>query len=94
MHDYLDWRYRGEYIAKHDITPALANEAYDDPNRLVLNPDPASKSGKTVRIIGWCRSIQRHITVIVLPDTEATYGVNAWFSNSTDRKNYREQEET
>lgn len=90
VHDFLDWRYRGDYIVKHGVSPELADEAFCDPNRLVLDPDPASRSGKTVRVIGWCRSVQRHVTVIALPAAEATYGVNAWFSNSTDQRHYRE----
>lgn len=38
----IDWRHRCDYIAKHGLTPAFADEAVADPNRLVLDPDPAS----------------------------------------------------
>ena len=48
-----DWRERGEYmLARHSIHPAWANEALDDPDRVVITPDPASKSGRAVRTIG------------------------------------------
>jgi hypothetical protein len=47
-----DWSYRGDYIIRHGINPAEADEAVADPDRVVLNPDPASKSGRGVRIIG------------------------------------------
>lgn len=72
------------------MTPALADEAVDDPNRLVIDPDPASESGRTVRIIGWSHSLGKVVTVIVLPDGDTVWGVNAWPSNSTDQRRYRE----
>ena len=76
MGEGIDWRHRGEYISKHGLTPDLADEANADPNRLVIDPDPASVSGRTVRIIGWSTTIQTLITVIVLPDGGITWGVN------------------
>jgi len=49
-----DWSERGEYmLARHGIHPAWANEALFDPDRVVITPDPASKSGRAVRTIGW-----------------------------------------
>jgi hypothetical protein len=46
-----DWSHRGDYIAKHGVTPDEADEALADPDRVVIKPDPASKSGRGVRII-------------------------------------------
>ncbi len=89
-----DWRHRGAYIAKHHMTPELANEALADPNRLVIDPDPASKSGQTRRIIGWCRTIQQLVTVIVLPEADVLWGVNAWRSNTTDQRRYQEEQQS
>ena len=91
MEGSADWSHRGDYIAKHSLTPSLANEALDDPNRMVIAPDPSSASGRTVRVIGWSSTIGRLITVIVLPDGETVWGVNAWPSNSTDQRRYREE---
>lgn len=68
MGEDIDWRHRGGYIAKHGLTPDVADEAFADPNRLVIDPDPASISGRTMRIIGWSSSIRALVTVIVLPD--------------------------
>lgn len=86
----IDWRHRGDYIAKHDMTPALANEAVQDPNRLVIDPDPASHSGRSIRVIGWSHTLGQVVTVIVLPDEGTVWGVNAWPSNPTDQRRYRE----
>ena len=38
---------------KHGITPAIADEALEDPNRVMIDPDYNSESGKSVRIIGF-----------------------------------------
>ena len=66
MDEGIDWRHRGEYIAKHGLTPGVADEAFADPNRLVIDPDPASVSGRTIRVIGWSSSTGALVTVIVL----------------------------
>ncbi|WP_197720629.1 hypothetical protein [Propionibacterium australiense] len=81
MQDRLDWRHRGIYITKHGMTPQIADEAY---------ADPASRSGGTVRVIGWSVSIQALVTVIVLPEADVVWGVNAWRSNAMDRHRYGE----
>ena len=91
MGEGIDWRHRGDYITKHGLTPDVADEAFADPNRLVIDPDPASVSGRSVRIIGWSVSIRALVTVIVLPDEATVWGVNAWLSNSTDQRRYREE---
>lgn len=83
-----EWTHRAEYIVKHAVTPQLANEALSDPDRLVIDPDPSSRSGRTVRVIGWLPSASALLTVIVLPDDETLWGVNAWRSNTTDRRRY------
>lgn len=71
------------------MAPTIADEAVADPNRLVIDPDPASVSGRTVRIVGWSHSLGALVTVIVLPEGGITWGVNAWRSNSTDQRRYR-----
>ena len=87
----IDWSQRGEYIAKHGLTPDLADEAWNDPNRLVIDPDPSSVSGRTIRVVGWSTTLARLVTVIALPDGDVVWGVNAWPSNSTDQRRYRQE---
>lgn len=51
MYDAADWSHRGGYIVKkHDVVPAEANEALLDPERIVVDPDYNSTSGRSVRI--------------------------------------------
>lgn len=91
----VDWSHRGDYIvAKHGVQPIEAIEALNDPDRLVLDPDPASKSGRTARIIGWSRTAAKLLKVIVLTDAGREYGVNAWPANDTDIRRYHEATDT
>jgi hypothetical protein len=79
-------------LARHGIQPAWAIEVLDDPDRLVITPDPASKSGRAVRTIGWSSTADRIITVITLVDNGRLYGVNGWVANSGDQRLYREED--
>jgi len=76
---------------KHGLTSDIADEAWLDPNRLTIDPDPASMSGRTIRVIGWSPTSAKLVTVIVLPDGDTIWGVNAWPSNSTDRRRYLQE---
>jgi hypothetical protein len=66
---------------EHGVTPGDADEALADPARLVLDPDPASQSGRSVRTIGWSETKAHPLTVITVDDDGTTYGVNGWESN-------------
>lgn len=98
----VDWTHRGEYIQTRslrspgdmDIYPEWATEAVFDVNRLVAAPDPASKSGESIRVIGYSRGARAVLGIILLPTAPPEefdgdwYGVNAWLANSTAQKNY------
>lgn len=77
-------------MAKHDVTPDEADEALLDPERVVIDPDYNSTSGRSVRIIGFSQTVGELLTVIVLNEDNVTYGVNAWRSNARDRRIYEE----
>jgi hypothetical protein len=88
-----DWSERGEYmLARHGIHPAWANEALEDPDRLDMTSDPASKSGRAVRTIGWSYTANRIITVITPVDNGRLHGVNGWVANSSDQKLHRQED--
>lgn len=94
----LDWQYRSEYIASRsarrpgdtDIEPAWADEAFADEDALVDSPDPASKSGKTDRLVGYSRKARMVIVVVYLRDE--LIGVNAWKANETQTRRYWEDQ--
>jgi len=59
---------------------------------LVITPDPASKSDRAVRTIGWSHTTNRIITVITLVDNGQLHGVNGWVANDSDQRLYREED--
>jgi uncharacterized DUF497 family protein len=86
-----DWAHRGDYIvAKHDVTPEQANEALDDPNAVIFDPDYNTNSGKSLRTIGYSPSKREVLTVITLKLPSIVYGASAWKSNSRDRRYYQQ----
>jgi hypothetical protein len=77
-----------------------ANEAVRDAHAVWLVPDPASRSGHSVRVIGYSDSAGAVITV-VLVDADADpeerpdgdwWGSNAWMANKRDLAGYGETE--
>jgi hypothetical protein len=90
----VDWSQRGAYMEKrHGLTPAVANDALGDPDRVVIDPDYNSTSGRSVRIIGFSVMTQEIITVIVLEQDGVEWGVNGWAANEKDRRLYNERGE-
>lgn len=94
----IDWRHRDAYIRTRserrvgdtDIQPEWADEAAADPMAQVIDPDPASRSGVSVRVIGYSATADMVSTVILLSDEGITYGVNAWRANAGDERDYWE----
>lgn len=67
MYLNVDWSQRADYILRrHGLKPSEAAEALADPRRLVLDPDPASLSGQSIRVIGWSPGRRELLTVIVV----------------------------
>ncbi len=89
--EYFDWSRRGDYMyASHGISVSVANDALADPDRVVIDPDYNSATGRSVRIIGYSMLAQGIVTVIVLSDGGVDYGVNGWLANEKDERIYKE----
>ncbi|MCF4005677.1 transposase [Corynebacterium uropygiale] len=73
---------------KHGTFPLWAEEALHDEQAIILDPDPASKSGKSIRTIGWSTSAGCLLTVITVVDEGIEFGVNCWKSSSRDKRIY------
>lgn len=85
----LDWSERDTYMyIKHGVFTHWADEAYEDPARVIIHPDYASISGDSTRIIGFSRSADAILTVIVVDDNGHLYGANGWKSNAKDQQFY------
>ncbi len=74
---------------RHEVSVEQADEALTDPDALVFDPDYASRSGRSVRTIGWSPSAGRLLTVITVADAGVVYGVNGSPANDIDSRHYR-----
>lgn len=73
---------------------AEANEAVADIDALWFDPDPHSRSGRSVRVIGYSHSKQAVLTIILVHREEGAgfWGANGWESNGSDRRRYERGE--
>lgn len=100
--DLIDWSHRGEYIRTRrrrrrddtDIQPEWATEAaVADANRLLSTR--GSRSGRSIRVVGWSPSARLLLTVILVPkdlNEGEWWGTNAWLADERDGRGYHEQE--
>jgi hypothetical protein len=82
--------------SQRQISVEQANEALDDADAVVIDPDTKSRSGQSARIIGYSPSASAVLTVILVRREDkpgAWWGANGWRSNSGDRRIYLEQNE-
>jgi len=61
--------------ARHQVTPEQADEAVADIDAVWFDPDPKSKSGRSVRVIGYSHSRRSLLTVILVHRDEGVTGV-------------------
>ena len=76
---------------RHGVEVEWAIEALADPDALRIDPDPSSKSGRSVRTIGYSALAGCLLSVITLTENNVTFGVNGWKSNDIDITRYREE---
>jgi hypothetical protein len=70
----VDWTHGAEHMrAEHGLTPQEADEAVADIDAVWFDPDPTSKSGRSVRVIGYSRSRQAVLTVILVHRDDGGY---------------------
>jgi hypothetical protein len=85
----VDWSHRREHVAEKGLTVEQANEAPEDPEMLVIDPDPRSVTGESVRIIGYSSTAQEVLSVVVVIHDGQVYGATAWRANKYERRLYR-----
>jgi hypothetical protein len=88
-HQTVDWSYRREHVAEKGFNVEQANEAPEDPERLVIDPDQRSVTGDSVRIIGYSSTAQEVLTVVVVIHGGRVYGATAWRANKHECRLYR-----
>jgi hypothetical protein len=90
----VDWTHGEAHMrANHKLTVTEADEAVADIDAVWFDPDPQSKSGRSVRVIGYSHSRQAILTVILVHRDDGGYwGANGWESNTSDRRRYERGE--
>lgn len=95
----VDWSKRADYVrVRHGVEPSWATEAVSDEHAVWLTPDPASRSGHAVRVIGYSPRAAAVLTVILVnPEADLLerpdgdwWGSNAWVANERDQRLYGE----
>ncbi len=98
----VDWSKRADYIGeRHGISPVWADAAVNDRHAVWQAPDPASRSGLSVRVLGSSPAARAVLTVILIsadadPDERPDgdwWGSNAWVSNQQDKSLYSEEQQ-
>ncbi len=93
----VDWQHGAEHMgSRHQVTVEQADEALADDARIVADPDPASRSGVSARVIGYSPAAAAVLVVILVQREDragAWWGANGWRANSTERRTYEEQSE-
>ncbi len=75
----------------HKVAVVEADEAVGDVDAVWFDPDPASWSGTSVRVIGYSHSRRAILTAILVHAGEsAYYSANGWESNPADQRRYPE----
>lgn len=74
-----------------NIAVSWTQEAWNDPNREVDDPDPRNKGdGETIRCIGYTPSGERIITVIAMRIDAELFGITAYTTTGSDLQRYME----
>ena len=87
----VDWTHGAAHMQdNHKVTAAEADEAVNDIDALWFDPDPRSKSGRSVRVIRYSYTRRAVLTVILVHRDEGGgyWGANGWESNASDRRRY------
>lgn len=83
---------KGEHLARHGVTIEQANEAYYEPNAVMIKPDYASTSGRGVRTVGYSASFGDLLSVLTMRDDNGvTHGNTAFRAKRRDRRYYEEE---
>jgi len=91
MHEVIDCTAAVQHIwDRHRILAEWVEQACADADRVILDPDPASRSGRSVRIVGFSSGYGYPITVVAVRRSDRLVVASAWPANSKDRRTYLE----
>lgn len=91
MDGSINWELAAEHMwQKHRLLSTWAQEAVLDPAAIYADPDPASKSGHAIRIIGFSRSAQAVLVVILVRERQRLVAATAWRANPSHIRRYEQ----
>jgi len=76
-----------------DIPVEWAQEACDDPDAALIDPDYNSKSGLSARVVGYSETGKLLVTTIIVKFEGKLYAASAWPANQKDQRLYKETDE-
>ena len=86
----IDWSFAVEHMwSRHMILLTWAQEAVRDINRLTLSPDPVSRSGSSIRIIGYSPRADLVLAVIIVEFEGRYFAASAWKANKSQARQHR-----
>lgn len=75
---------------RHRVLPSWAREAWEDPLALVVDPDPASRGGRSIRVIGYSPGARAVLVLILVKDGDTLVAAGAWRANASHQRRYLE----
>ncbi len=95
MDEEIDWTFAEEHMwSSHMIVAPWVIEGAQDPRRLVVNPDPASHSGTSLRVLGFSPSAGRVLAVVLVRHEGQLFAASAWLANTTQTRRYWKESST
>ena len=73
---------------RHRVLPSWAQQAWEDPTALVVDPDPASQSGRSIRVIGYSPGARAVLVLILVKDEDRLVAASAWRANASHQRRY------
>ena len=78
----------------HRVLLSWAQQAWEDPAALVADPDPASHSGRSIRVIGYSPGARAVLVLILVKDEGRLVAASAWRANASHQRRYVEEMDT
>lgn len=91
MREDIDWSFAEEHMwSRHRVLVQWAMEAAQDQRRITFDPDPASRSGSSIRFIGYSPQADAVLVVIAARFGGRLFAASAWRANDVQARKYRE----
>lgn len=95
MSQDVDWSHAEQHMwLQHRVLLSWAQQAWEDPTALVVDPDPASRSGRSIRVIGYSPGARAVLVLILVKDEGRLVAASSWRANASHQRRYVEERDT